>query len=70
VSLKSGIFPEHLKVAIIRPIYKAGQHKQFENYRPIAILSIIDKILERFVADKLSKYLRENNIINAYQYAF
>ncbi|KAG8328599.1 hypothetical protein J6590_106427 [Homalodisca vitripennis] len=69
-SIKSGRFPDKLKTAIVRPIYKGDDHKEFKNYRPISILSVLDKIIERYVGDYLTKYLTENKIITLSQYAY
>jgi Notch-like protein len=38
-SLTSGVFPERLKYAIIRPVYKKGDKLLTENYRPISLLT-------------------------------
>lgn len=45
--VKYKIFPSKLKQAIIRPMYKNGCHKNYNNYRPIALLSSVDKIMEK-----------------------
>ena len=68
--IESGEIPDALKHSIVRPIYKAGDHKEFNNYRPIAILPVIEKIFERFIANQLISYLNEFNIIDKRQYGF
>ena len=45
-SFSSGIFPSILKTSNIIPIYKKGSKLEYSNYRPISLLSNIDKILE------------------------
>lgn len=70
VSVSSGIYPDKLKVGMIRPIYKKGQHALFSNYRPITILSCINKLLEKFIGDQIQKYLCKNNIITPHQFGF
>lgn len=69
-SIKKGIIPQELKKAVIRPIYKSGSHYNYSNYRPISILSSVNKIIERYVANNLNKYMKENKIINECQYAY
>nr|XP_049702185.1 uncharacterized protein LOC126055726 [Helicoverpa armigera] len=63
-------FPDKLKEAIVRPIHKKGNFKDITNYRPIAILSSIDKIMEKCIVNQLGKYLQQNNIINKCQHGF
>ena len=46
-ALQYGIFPDELKVAKDIPVYKSGQHCDCNNYRPISLLSIFLKILEK-----------------------
>ncbi|KAI5631696.1 reverse transcriptase (RNA-dependent DNA polymerase) domain-containing protein [Phthorimaea operculella] len=70
LSVQSGLFPSMLKEAIVRPIYKKGEHKDYRNYRPIAILSSIDKIMEKCVVNRLSNYLQNNNVLVDCQHGF
>ena len=37
-SMRSGIFPDNLKITRIVPIFTSGHHKLFNNYRPISVL--------------------------------
>lgn len=70
MSVCSGKFPVGLKQALIRPIYKKGSPKHFFNYRPIAILSSVDKVIEKCIVQQLSSYLSNNMILNECQYGF
>ena len=63
-------FPNCLKRATIKPIYKAEDHNQISNYRPIALLPIISKIFERAATDQLMDFLVENNLITKTQHAY
>lgn len=69
-SLDQAIIPTLLKTSIIRPVYKSGEKADVSNYRPIAILSVIDKILEEVVATRLRSFLEKYRIINENQYGF
>lgn len=44
-SIKNSEIPEQMKISLIRPIYKNGDHCDYQNYRPIAVSSVITKIL-------------------------
>ena len=70
LSITSGVFPDLLKAAKIRPIHKAESRKLLTNYRPISILSPISKILERIVFNQLTTFLSANNILYKYQFGF
>ncbi|EDO43579.1 predicted protein, partial [Nematostella vectensis] len=45
LSIKQSIFPTIWKQARVTPVFKAGDHLDINNYRPISILSILSKIL-------------------------
>jgi hypothetical protein len=70
LSLNEGIFPESLKCSRTIPIFKAGNPLLCDNYRPISLLSVVSKILEKYVANKLSYHLAENNLLFEHQYGF
>ena len=58
-SFSSGIFPSNLKTSKIIPIYKKGSKLECSNYRPISLLSNIDKILERPMYNRLYNFLEK-----------
>ena len=70
LSLESGHFPSKLKLCRVIPIFKAGNHEECDNYRPISLLSSISKILEKIVADKLVHHLLNNDLLYCNQYGF
>ena len=45
--LSTAVFPDGLKIALIKPVFKAGDTDKFTNYRPISLLPILSKILEK-----------------------
>ena len=68
--LTKKVFPKCLKIAQIKPIFKAGSKFMFTNYRPISILPTFSKILERIMYNQLSQYLNDNNILYDNQFGF
>jgi len=70
LSLSSGIFPCIFKIAKVFPLHKASDFNDVNNYRPISMLSVFSKILERIVKDQFVSYIQENNILNTDQYGF
>ena len=49
MSIRSGIVPESWKTSVIVPIHKQGDSANPGNYRPISLLPIISKVLERHI---------------------
>ena len=75
LSLQSGEIPSELKNAKVKPIFKLNSKDSdllclMSNYRPISLLPIFSKILEKLVALKLTKFLDENNLLYKHQYGF
>ena len=70
ISIKTGIYPDQLKIAKILPLYKKGSNSDPSNYRPISILSIINKIFEKILHKRLYNYLNKFNILYKYQFGF
>ncbi len=71
LSLSHGIFPNDMKLAKIVPIFKNGNTKLFNNYRPIhGILPAFSKILEKIVCNRLLHFLESKNILYKHQYGF
>ena len=70
LSFLQGVFPQDLKIALICPIYKAKDPMIFSYYRPISLLSLFSKILERLMCNRLLEFLNKHNILNKYQLGF
>ncbi|KAG8233480.1 hypothetical protein J437_LFUL014362 [Ladona fulva] len=68
--LKLSQVPEGLKIALVKPIPKSNSLKDYQNYRPISILPVIDKIMEKYVAGVLMDYAQKYNHISNNQYGF
>jgi len=69
-SLRRGKFPEAFKLAVIVPIFKDGDKKCVENYRPISLLSVFSKIFENCVQEKLNNYLEHTKFYSPQQFGF
>jgi len=59
LSLITGEVSELLKIAKVIPIFKKGERNQPGNYRPISLLSIFDKNMEKLMYKRLSDFFRE-----------
>ena len=69
-TFKTGIFPDALKVAKLIPLHKKGDKTNIENKRPISILNVFAKILEKSIYSRLSSYLEANNLLSLHQHGF
>jgi hypothetical protein len=70
MSIIHGVFPDKLKLARVIPIFKSGSHDDPLNYRPISLLSIFDKILEKIMCRRLVSFLNKYNLLYSYQFGF
>ena len=66
----TGTFPEQLKSAVVTPIFKKGDRKNVSNYRPIANLPILSKIIEKLIHIRFNNFFSKFNIINPNQFGF
>lgn len=69
-SLSTGVFPQGMKLAKVIPIYKKDSHNHMSNYRPISILPVFSKLLEKIVAKRLLSFLDKHNILTNFQHGF
>jgi hypothetical protein len=60
--LSMGIFPERLKYAKIKPLFKEGCKRDPLNYRPISLLTSFSKIFEKIILSRLYKHVNEYHI--------
>ena len=64
--MKTGVFPDLLKVAKVIPIYKDDEADLPKNYRPISLLSIFDKLLEKVVYTRVKSFLDKHRVLYKY----
>lgn len=69
-SCYTGVFPEKLKWAIIKPLYKKGDKKCVSNYRPISLLPSFSKILEKIVLNRIIDHATTHAILGVNQHGF
>ena len=63
MSFSKGIFPEKLKIVKVIPIHKGGSTQDINNFRPISLLSIFDKIIEKIMHRRLYDILEHHSIL-------
>ena len=69
-SLCTGIFPDHLKIAKVTPLFKKGDPHLLDNYRPISLLPAFSKVFEKTVYNQVYKYFDDNKLLYISQYGF
>jgi hypothetical protein len=70
LSITQGFFPDSMKVAKVIPLYKSGDVMSISNYRPVSILPLFSKILERLMYNRLLSFINRHNILYKYQFGF
>jgi hypothetical protein len=71
-SLSQGIFPERLKLGIIKPLHKGKNVSKNDpnNFRPICNLSIFSKILEKCYISRLTEFFKKHKVFIPQQHGF
>ncbi len=70
LSIKTSTVPALWKTAKVKPIFKSGDSNLVENFRPISILPILSKILEKAVHRQFYNFLEINKLLNDCQFGF
>jgi hypothetical protein len=70
MSSSTGIFPECLKYAVIKPLYKKGDNVDIKNYRPVSMLTVFSNVIEKVMYCRFSQHLQVNNILVHEQFGF
>jgi hypothetical protein len=69
-TFSSGIFPERLKYAVFKPIFKNGDGSNIPNYRPISLLPAFSKVFKKVSYVRMYQHLISNNILFDEQFGF
>ena len=57
----NGVFPDIWKLAGVTPIYKSDPKTDLNNYRPISVIPVLSRILERLTHDEMIEFLKIDN---------
>ena len=69
-SFQTGTYPYKLKFAIVTPTHKGNCHLTLGNYRPISLLPVFSKIIEKLMDVRLMQFITKENILFDHQYGF
>ena len=70
LSIKLSTVPDECKIAKLKPLYKKGKKTDPKNYRPISLLPVISKILEKVIHDQTIEFVTKKNILYKFQSGF
>ena len=69
-SLATGTFPDKWKIGKIIPLFKGGDRESVNNYRPVSLLPLPGKMLEKIVHSRIIKFWEENKFLSSNQGGF
>ena len=68
--IDNGNYPTVLKNAKVTPVYKSGEKFLPTNYRPISVLPVLSKLLEKHISKHLYHYLSKYDLLHPAQSGF
>lgn len=69
-SFYDGVFPKLMKIAKVYALHKGGLKSHLDNYRPISLLSVLSKMLEKVVQKRITKFFDEGEVLYDKQFGF
>ena len=69
-SISNGIVPDCFKLARVIPVFKRGSQLELNNYRPISLLSVFNKILEKLIFKRLMSFIAKHELLYNKQFGF
>ena len=69
--LKESCFLDCRKVSLVIPVFKnVGERSTAKNYRPVSLLSVVGKVFEKFVNNRIVDHLENCGLFSDFQYGF
>ena len=69
--LKKSYFPDYWKVSSVVPVFKnAGERSTAKNYHPVSLLSVVSKVFEKLVNNRIVDHLEKCDLFSDFQYDF
>ena len=69
--LKESCFPGYWKVSSVVPVFKnVGERSTAKNYRPVSLLSVVSKVFEKLVNNRIVNHLEKCGLFSDFQYGF
>lgn len=70
LSLSTGIFPRKMQHAKVTVLFKSGDKNKLSNYRPVSVLPVLSKGLEKVICKRLKSFCDKHSIISNKQFGF
>ena len=70
ISVLTGTHPEKLKLVNAIPVFKKGSRLLVSNYRPISLLSNLNKVFEKIVYKRIYSFIEDNECLYSLQFGF
>ena len=69
--LKESCFPDCWKVSLVVPVFKnVGERSTAKNYHPVSLLSVVSKVFEKLVNNRIVDPLGKGGLFSDIQYGF
>ena len=69
-SFFTGVVPDNFKLSCVIPVHKSGPQVNLSNYRPISLISIFNRLLEKLMYNRLSDFITKHKILYEKQFGF
>lgn len=70
LTIYHGEIPKDLKTARVVPLHKKKSKTEVGNYRPVSVLTVVSKVLERVIYNQVQDYLQQKELLYDYQSGF
>ena len=70
LTISTGVIPSEWKDARVTPIFKSGERNDENNYRPISVLPLVSKVMERAVQVQFLAFLTVHDLLSVNQSGF
>ena len=70
LSIEEGVFPKELKIARGIPLFKFDNCMLVINYRPVSVLQLFSKILEKIMYNRILAFINKHDLLYKFQFGF
>ena len=69
-SIEESKLPDTWKEANVTPLFKKGNRSKPSNYRPVSLTSVLCKVMESIIRDKIMEHTEQNKLLSSCQHGF